>query len=244
VTALLAGLSVFLIVAAGRRPATSTVIGRYVGGPLVSSARGGRDVPEDALLGTGIGAVTGSLLLPVPWSLGLVAGAFCGFAIAVGSQRRRRRRRARRLGYELPAIADLLGLYVRSGESVHGAMRRVCVEATGIAASEMSSAIESIESGTALVEAMRTAAGKSVHPDGARLYELLAQAHRSGARLVDALEIFSADRRSAIARDMTEEGGRRALIGYGPILGLMIPTTLAFLIYPTLAGLDALAAAP
>jgi hypothetical protein len=43
---------------------------------------------------------------------------------------------------------------------------------------------------------------------------------------------------------MTEEGGRRALVGYGPILGLMIPTTLAFLIYPTLAGLDALAAAP
>jgi tight adherence protein C len=196
------------------------------------------------VLWTGIGAVVGGLLLPLPWSPGLVVGAVLGLVVAVGSQRRRRRRRHRRLGYELPAIADLLGLYVRSGESVHGAMQRVCVEATGIAAFEMSRAIESIDHGKAFVEAMRTAASNSAHPDGARLYELLAQAHRSGARLVDALEIFSADRRSAIARDMTEEGGRRALIGYGPILGLMIPTTLAFLIYPTLAGLDALAAAP
>jgi len=243
-TALLVGLAVFLIVIAGRRPATSSVIARYVSGPVVTPDGSGRHLPEDLMLWTGIGAVSGALLLPILWSLGLVLGAVSGAVAATGLQRRRRRRRRRRLGYELPAIADLLGLYVRSGESVHGAMRRVCVEASGIAVSEMSQAIESIDDGTALVEAMRGAASESVHPDGARLYELLAQAHRSGARLVDALEIFSADRRSAIARDMTEEGGRRALIGYGPILGLMIPTTLAFLIYPTMAGLDALAAAP
>jgi len=243
-TALLTGLAVFLIVSAGRQPATSTVIALYVSRPAIASDGSGRHLPEDLVLWTGIGAVSGALLLPIPWSLGLVLGAVGGLVAAAAAQRRRRRRQHRRLGYELPAIADLLGLYVRSGESVDGALRRVCIEASGIAVFEMSQAIESIDDGNALVEAMRNAATSSVHPDGARLYELLAQAHRSGARLVDALEIFSADRRSSIARDMTEEGGRRALIGYGPILGLMIPTTLAFLIYPTLAGLDALAAAP
>jgi len=243
-TAVLVGLAVFLIVAAGRRPAMSTVVAQYVSDPIVVSGDAGRDLPEDLMLWIGIGGVSGSLLLPIPWLQGLVVGAGSGLVAVMWSQRRRRRQRNRRLGYELPAIADLLGLYVRSGESVHGAMRRVCIEATGIAASEMSRAIDSIDGGTGLVEAMRNSARDSAHPDGSRLYELLAQAHRSGARLVDALEIFSADRRSTIARDVAEEGGRRSLIGYGPILGLMIPTTLAFLIYPTLAGLDALAAAP
>ena len=52
--------------------------------------------------------------------------------------------------------------------------------------------------------------------------------------------MFAVDRRAALEREMAIEGGRRALTGYGPILGLMIPTTLLFLMYPTLAGLDAL----
>lgn len=243
-TALLAGLAVFLISAGIRQPATSAVVAPYVGDTGVGSGGVRFVISEGVFLWGGIGAVLGAVLLPVAWVLGLFLGGGFGVVGELASRRRLRKRRRRRLGYELPAIADLLALYVLSGESVLGAMQRVCAEASGVAATELTHAVESVDEGTALVEAVRDAARVSAHPDGARLYELLAQAHRSGARLVDALEIFAADRRSAIARDMTEEGGRRALIGYGPILGLMIPTTLAFLIYPTLAGLDALATAP
>ncbi|MEE8498538.1 MAG: type II secretion system F family protein [Acidimicrobiia bacterium] len=243
-TALMAGIAVFLISAGFRQPATSTVVAPFVGSGAVGSGKTHFALPEESVLWSGIGAVLGAMLVPIPWALGLLVGGGVGLALEAGLRRRARARRRRQLGFELPAIADLLGLYVLSGESVLGAMRRVCVEASGVAATELGGAIDSVDEGSALVEAVRDAARRSSHPDGARLYELLAQAHRSGARLVDALEIFAADRRSSIAREMTEEGGRRALVGYGPILGLMIPTTLAFLIYPTLAGLDALAAAP
>jgi len=243
-TALLAGFAVFLVAAGLRQPATSTVIAPYVGDTIVGSGGARLVVPEEVLLWSGIGAVLGAVLLPLPWMLGLLLGGGSGLVAGVMSRRRVRQRRRRQLGYELPAIADLLGLYVLSGESVLGAMRRVCVEASGVAATELSEVVDSVDDGAPLVVAVHDAARRSAHPDGARLYEFLAQAHRSGARLVDALEIFAADRRSAIGRDMAAEGGRRALAGYGPILGLMIPTTLAFLIYPTLAGLDALAAAP
>ena len=243
-TALMAGLAVFLISAGLRQPATSTVVAPYVGIAVAGSEKEHFALPEESVLWSGIGAVLGAVLVPIPWVVGLFLGGGLGLAFEVAMRRRARERARRQLGFELPAIADLLGLYVLSGESVLGAMRRVCTEASGIAATELGAAIDSVDEGSALVEAVRDAARRSSHPDGARLYELLAQAHRSGARLVDALEIFAADRRSSIAREMTEEGGRRALTGYAPILGLMIPTTLAFLIYPTLAGLDALAAAP
>ena len=243
-TALLAGLAVFLVAAGFRQPATCVVVAPYVGDTVVGSGRARLVVSEEVFLWGGLGGVLGAVLLPLPWMFGLFLGCGSGLVAEVMSRRRSRRRRLRRLGYELPAIADLLGLYVLSGESVLGAMRRVCAEASGVAAVELSEIVDSVDAGSALVEAVHDAAGRSAHPDGARLYEFLAQAHRSGARLVDALEIFAADRRSAIGREMTEEGARRALVGYGPILGLMIPTTLAFLIYPTLAGLDALAAAP
>ena len=243
-TALLAGLAVFLIATGVRQPATTMVVAPYVGDPVAVLSKARREFSEGALLWGGIGAVVGAMLLPVPWVPGFLLGGGSGLLAEATARRRALRRRRQRLGYELPAIADLLALYVLSGESVLGAMRRVCDEASGVAVTELASAVGLVDEGSALVEAVRDSARRSAHPDGARLYEMLAQAHRSGARFVDALEIFAADRRSAIAREMTEEGGRRALAGYGPILGLMIPTTLAFLIYPTLAGLDALAATP
>jgi hypothetical protein len=47
-----------------------------------------------------------------------------------------------------------------------------------------------------------------------------------------------------LARDLTAEGGKRALATYGPVLALMVPVTLLFLLYPTLAGLRSLAGSP
>ena len=82
------------------------------------------------------------------------------------------------------------------------------------------------------------------HPDASRLYDLLGHAHRTGGALADSLTALAADYRAARIRDLTAEGGRRALASYGPILALMIPVTLLFLMYPTLAGLNALSSRP
>ena len=45
----------------------------------------------------------------------------------------------------------------------------------------------------------------------------------------------------ALERDITEQGGKKAVAAYGPVLALMVPTALAFLLYPTLVGLQGLA---
>jgi tight adherence protein C len=237
-TALLVLVTVFCGVLAIRRPPLVDVVGGYVG---VDTDVAPRDPRVMAVRSEpAIGAVIGMLLLP----MGVLLGAVAGAAVAVGLGRLRRRSasraRSRRLGQELATVADLCALYVLSGDSVVGALRRLSGDARGVAVAEIGEILEQVDAGIGFPEAAREGARQSAHRDGARLYELLAQAHRSGARLVDSLEMFAADRRAALEREMAVEGGRRALTGYGPILGLMIPTTLLFLMYPTLTGLDAL----
>ena len=95
-----------------------------------------------------------------------------------------------------------------------------------------------------LPEALVDASRSSAHPDGRRLYETLSHAHLAGGRLGDALVRLASDFRASIERDLTAEGGRRAITSYGPILVLMVPTALLFLLYPTLLGLRALSGAP
>jgi hypothetical protein len=45
-------------------------------------------------------------------------------------------------------------------------------------------------------------------------------------------------------RDLTTESGKAMVTTYGPVLALMVPTALLFLLYPTLIGLRSLGGAP
>jgi Flp pilus assembly protein TadB len=205
---------------------------------------------------------------PVLWS---VTGAFVGLLLAQGdlfvsgpsrsvgvlallggaggwlawSARRStlRERTARSLRYELPVICDALALQVVSGESVASALSHVVHTTKGIAREELSTALRASEA-VGVEEGLMRAGASSAHSDGRRLYELLAHAHLSGGRLADALMDLAADYRASLERDLTTESGRRSVTTYGPVLALMVPTALLFLLYPTLIGLRSLAGAP
>jgi tight adherence protein C len=198
--------------------------------------------------GAGLGALIAAGHLFVA-ALPAQAPALVGLGAAAGllGHRIRRKRaaaeRAARLLRELPTVADTLALSILAGESVGGAVERFAAGARGVAAEELQAALARHRSGTGLIEALTEAAAATAHPEAARLYDLLGHAHRTGGRLADALADLAIDYRATLARDLTAEGGRRALAAYGPILALMIPVTLVFLMYPTLAGLVALSEA-
>ena len=139
-------------------------------------------------------------------------------------------------------MADTLALHILAGESVATAIGRFTTVARGVAAEELRAVLPMASGG--LEESLRQASVVTAHPEGARLYDLLGHAHRTGGRLAEALTDLAVDFRAGLARDLTAEGGRRALTTYGPILALMIPVTLLFLMYPTLAGLSALSSTP
>ncbi|MEN8234269.1 MAG: type II secretion system F family protein [Actinomycetota bacterium] len=268
--ALVVAVGVYLIVQATRGATLADRVGRYLR-PITATDLPAADAVDrspaaDAGLGwsraeylirraatASVGALVGILLaqgdlfvegpgrsmLPMA-ALGAAAG-WLGLGMWVST---RREQRARRLRFELPIVTDALALHVLAGESVATALQRYVDESTGVAADEIRIALDEVVDGRGVAEALQRNTHRTADPEAARLYTLLAHAHDTGGRLADALGDLGSDYRAALARDLTAEGGRRALTTYGPVLALMVPVTLLFLLYPTLVGLRSLAGDP
>lgn len=255
VAALLVGSSVLLMARAFHVPRTSDRVAVYLGaqgedGELEESRpneRLARGVPW-IVVGSFIGVLLaqGDLFIGGPGrsvpGLGLAGGAAGWFAYSA-HRTNLRERREQRFREELPVVVDALALQVVSGESVVSAMQNVADELRGVAGDELRDVVGSLA--TSGVDVALAAAARGALVDEARrLYELLAHAHAVGGRLADSLVELSADFRAGLERDLMAEGGRRAVAAYGPVLALMVPTALMFLLYPTLLGLRALSGAP
>jgi tight adherence protein C len=156
----------------------------------------------------------------------------------------RRERRARRLRFELPVVTDAISLHIIAGESIATALDQFAEQSSGVASDEIGTALDEVASGRGIAEALQRNVRRTADPEAGRLYTLLAHAHDTGGRLAEALGDLGTDYRAALSRDVTAEGGRRALATYGPVLALMVPVTLIFLLYPTLTGLRSLAGGP
>ncbi len=271
VLAAVAGLGVFLIVAGHRAPALADRVAVYLRRPASAPAVDAAppEVPAPVrhagllwsagslrarrLAAIAAGAFVGLLLAQGDLFLAGTGRSKPGFA-ALGSATgalafsmwltRRRERRTELLRQELPVVADTVALHVVAGESVATALEMFVRAASGVAADELGYVLHRYRQGRSLPEALLQATRDTVHDDAARLYTLLGSAHETGGRLADSLAELARDYRAGLARDLTTEGGKRALAVYGPILALMIPVALLFLIYPTLTGLGDLSAGP
>ena len=173
-----------------------------------------------------------------------VLGGLAGWVLHSARQTSLEEQRLRRLRFELPSVADAIAMHVVSGESVHLALERVVAESDGEVSLELAHALASSEADTTLAESLQDLASGSADPDAKRLYETLAHAHEVGGGLSRSLSELAVDFRAHLARDLTAEGGRRAVSTYGPVLALMVPTALVFLLYPTLLGLRSLSGGP
>jgi Flp pilus assembly protein TadB len=255
VAAVVAGAAVFLLVTRSGAPSLAERIGVYIIEPRPDDPHDGvRSVRDMSfVLWVVSGGLIGVLLaqgdlfisgtgrsLPALSVLGAVGGWFTWSA----RRSTQRERRALRLRHELPLIADALALHSLAGESVSFALAAVVRETDGVASDEFASVLRAHAAGEGFVEALTEGKRDTAHPQGERLYEALIHAHTSGGRLADTLNALASDFRSSIATDLTSEAGRRAVTSYGPVLALMVPTALLFLLYPTLLGLRALSGAP
>lgn len=270
VAAVLTAAGVVLIAMAHRSVGLSERIGRYLRPTRVTEASSVDPLDRLPMATAGltwsrsetlirrsataaIGGVAGALVAqgdlfvqgPGRSVLSLVAlGTVTGWLVFGMWVSTRRERRARRLRFELPIVTDALSLHVIAGESVATAIQGYVDESTGVAADELHAVLVDVSAGRGIAEALQWNVRRTADPEAGRLYTLLAHAHDTGGRLADALGDLGTDYRAALARDLTAEGGRRALTTYGPVLALMVPVTLLFLIYPTLAGLRSLAGGP
>ncbi len=255
VASIVAGVAVFLLATRTTTSTLSRVVGDYlVGPPSESDAQRTRYFEDVSFIPWVLGSTVIGLLLAqgdlflsgagrsAP-ALGLL-GAAGGWFVWSARRSTRRERRSLRLRHELPVIADAIALHTLAGESVASAIVAVVDETTGVMHDELATIVFAHTQGTGLAEALAEGKRVTAHQDAVRLYEALIHAHGSGGRVASTLGDLAMDLRSGIASDLTSEGGKRAVTSYGPVLALMVPTALLFLLYPTLLGLRALSGAP
>ena len=177
---------------------------------------------------------------------GFAAAVNAVVALPVGAVARdllltaRTTRRRERVVQELPVAVDLLTLSVMAGEAVPAALDRVARLLPGDVGAEFRSAFGSLRTGSSLDEALAALSARLPHSGVARLADALCTAVEHGSPVADALRAQADDLREVRRRHLMEVGGRREVAMLIPVVFLILPTLIAFALFPGLVALDLL----
>lgn len=168
----------------------------------------------------------------------LVTGA-AGGVVAVDLELTRRvRRRQRRILTELPAVAELLALSVAAGEGAAGALDRVSRIGRGELAGELRRAMTEARAGASLVQALDGLARRVPVPGLVRFVDGVVVSVERGTPLAEVLRAQAMDVQEAARRDLMELGGKKEIAMMVPVVFLILPVTVVFIVYPGLAALS------
>lgn len=187
-----------------------------------------------ASLGVAIGGAIGMVVLSAN-------GAALGLAVlgfVVGATRRRGRvdraidERSERARIELYTVNQLLAMRTRVGGGVVQAVQMVAERSEGVVIADLRDAMRLHRSGLSVAEAFRRMAEITPEPYAARTYRLLAGAEDRGTDLGQALLALSTDVREARRDALRRQATKRRAAMLIPIIGLMAPVMLLFIIAP------------
>ncbi|MGW2092737.1 type II secretion system F family protein [Promicromonospora sukumoe] len=182
-----------------------------------------------------LAATRGAAVVPLV-ALVIVAGG-CGYVACDQALTLRVRRREERLLAELPTIAELLALAVAAGESPQAALERVASTARGELAGEIRRMIAEVRAGAPVTAALTALADRSGLPPLSRFAEGIVVALERGTPLADVLRAQARDVREAGRRSLLEAGGRKEILMMVPVVFLVLPVTVVFAVFPSLATL-------
>ncbi|MDQ3767554.1 MAG: type II secretion system F family protein [Actinomycetota bacterium] len=141
---------------------------------------------------------------------------------------------------ELPVAIDLVTLSILSGESVPAAFARVAdVLGTGMGA-EFKRVVSDIRAGAPVTHALEAMKERLPSAGIARFIDALITGIERGSPLAEVLRAQADDGREARRRQLLELGGRREVLMLIPVVFLIMPTVVAFALYPGLVALDLL----
>jgi tight adherence protein C len=138
---------------------------------------------------------------------------------------------------ELPTVAELLALSVSAGEGAVGALERVVRTTRGELSGELAATLADARSGTPLTVALERLADRTGLPGLARFAEGVAVAVERGTPLAQVLRAQAQDVREQGRRALMESGGRKEVLMMVPVVFLILPVTVMFAAFPSLAVL-------
>jgi tight adherence protein C len=187
-----------------------------------------------AALGAAAG-VTAGLLLAGSAAVVLVLGAL-GFIVGATRWRGRLDRgtalRRERLRVELYTVNQLLAMHIKTGGGPIQATQRIVARGSGVVVEELAEVLRMIAGGTSPREAFARAANLTAEPQAARTYELLAAGTERGVDVAAALLAFSEDIRDDRREDLKKAATRRRAAMLVPIIALLAPVMLLFILAP------------
>jgi len=141
---------------------------------------------------------------------------------------------------ELPVAIDLVTLSIMSGESVPAAFARVAnVLGTGMGG-ELDRVVSDIRAGAPVTHALEAMKERLPAAGIARFVDALITGIERGSPLAEVLRAQADDGREERRRQLLELGGRREVLMLIPDVFLIMPTVVAFALYPGLVALDLL----
>ncbi len=183
-----------------------------------------------AVVGCVGGIVVGAAVFGVgPWSLVMFfCFAVAGLSMRRGALDRAIRARCSLMRAEVPVIAQLLAVHLRTGHGPVESVRSVVSRSGGPVAADCRRALGLVAGGMSPQSAYEVLARESAEPVATRLYRLLASSVRSGGDIVEPLLAMAnevrAEQREALARRAVKR--RTAMIL--PLLLLVAPVMVIF----------------
>ncbi|RPF22439.1 type II secretion system F family protein [Myceligenerans xiligouense] len=147
------------------------------------------------------------------------------------------RRREERMLAEFPAVADLLALAVAAGEGPAAALDRVARGTTGELSRELTRVAWAVRAGATVPDALTAMSARTGCVPLSRFADAVAVALERGTPLAGVLQAQAQDVREAGRRALMESGGRREIAMLVPVVFLILPVTVMFAVFPSLAAL-------
>jgi tight adherence protein C len=165
------------------------------------------------------------------------AGGWLGRDWRLGRQIKQRRAA---IADELPTAIDLVTLSIMAGESVPAAFDRVARTRAGGIGEEFRWVVAQVRSGSPALEALEALKDRLPDYTMVRFVDALCTGIERGAPLADVLRAQADDVREARRRRLIEMGGKREVLMLLPVVFLIMPVVVVFVLLPGLVSLDLL----
>jgi tight adherence protein C len=195
-------------------------------------------------VGAGVGVLVGVAVgiaqgIPLIAQLGIIIVFAVGGVVAKDFVLQRQAiARLSRMERELPTILEFLTLSLSAGEGILDAIRRVANVSRGELAAELAGVVAEVNTGVPFAESITRVSSNLQLPAFTRCVEQLTGALDRGTPLVEVLRAQAQDSRDEAKRDLLEVAGKKEVAMLVPLVFLILPTTIAFAIFPGIVVLQ------